>query len=610
MNDKLRNVAIIAHVDHGKTTLVDAMLKQQGRLDDRREVVERVMDSNDLERERGITILGKATSVMWGDVKINIADTPGHADFGGEVERMLTMVDGVLLLVDAAEGPLPQTRFVLSKSLEAGHITIVVINKIDRKDARVEEVLDEIYDLFIDLGADDKQLDFPVLYTNARAGTAARSLEYPATDLKVLFETIIDTIPAPDGDSDAPLAALVTNLDYDPYIGRLALGRIEQGTLREGEMVSVVGESKTKVVRVGQLYVFEGLERTRVKTAPAGELFAVAGIDTIGVGDTIAEAENPIALKRVTVDEPTIAMFFQVNNGPFAGLEGKYITSRHLGERLLRERRANVSLRVEETDSPDTFRVVGRGELALSILIENMRRELFELCVSKPEVVTKRDADGKLLEPMERLVLDLPEQFFGTVTQKLAVRKGRMVDMKPQGSGRLHAEFCIPSRGLIGFRFEYLNDCRGQGIMNTLFDGWAPWHGPMHYRANGAIVSDRTGTTTAYALNNLQPRGILKINPGVEVYEGMIVGEHAKDNDIDVNAVREKKLTNMRSSGKDEAVNLTPVRPMTLEECIEWIDEDELVEVTPTSLRIRKRILQSGLRAKKTRDDKRVDEGE
>ncbi len=604
-NRPFRNVAIIAHVDHGKTTLVDAMLSQSGSLDQRRNVVERVMDSNALERERGITILGKATSVQWGVTKINIADTPGHADFGGEVERMLTMVDGVLLLVDAAEGPLPQTRFVLSKALQRGHACIVVINKIDRQDARAKEVLDEVFDLFVNLDATDAQADFPVLYTNARLGTATEDLAVAGTDLAPLFEAILKYVPPPTGDPHGPLQALVTNTDYDNYIGKLAIGRVVSGTLREGDHVSIVGATRTHVVKVGQLYVFEGLERARAAEAPAGEVYAVAGIEEIAIGDTIAESEDPQPLARVRVDEPTIAMFFTVNNGPFAGKEGKYVTSRHLGERLFREARANVSMRIEETESRDTFRVVGRGELALSILIETMRREGYELCVSKPEVVTRQDPEQGLMEPMERLHMDIPEEYLGVITQKLAFRKGRLDMVKAIGGGRIRAEFDIPSRGLIGFRSDFLNDTRGMGVMNTLFAGWAKWHGPMSYRVNGALVADRVGKTTPYALFHLQPRGILFLGATMDVYEGMIVGEHARTNDLDVNVTREKKLTNMRASGRDDMIQLAPPRRLSLEAAIEWIDEDELVEITPQSIRLRKKELNASLRARRARVERR-----
>ncbi|MBN1944028.1 MAG: translational GTPase TypA [Bradymonadales bacterium] len=600
-NQSYRNVAIIAHVDHGKTTLVDAMLRQTGGLAGRRDVVERVLDSNQLERERGITILGKATSVRWNEIKINIADTPGHADFSGEVERMLTMVDGVLLLVDASEGPLPQTRFVLSKSLEAGLRPIVVLNKIDRQDARPAQVLDEVYDLFIDLGADEAQIQFPVFYTDARAGTATSDLARPGTDLACLMDAIADTIPPPSGDPDGPLQALITNLDYNDYIGRLGLGRIRNGTLQEGEEVLVVGQDATRTVRLGQLYVFEGLERARVSEAPAGEMFAIAGIEDIQIGDTVTGVENPAPLPRLRVDEPTIAMFFSVNSGPMAGRDGKYVTSQKLRDRLQRELRGNVSLRVEETDSQDAFKVVGRGALALAILIETMRREGYELCVSKPEVVTRLDAQGHTLEPMERLLLDLPQEYLGVITEKVALRKGRMADMRPLGTRGVRLEFDIPSRGLIGFRSEFLNDTRGLGVLNTLFNGWAPWHGPINYRSRGAIVADRPGKATSYALFHLQPRGQLFIPVGTEVYEGMIVGENARSNDLDVNVTREKKLTNIRSSTKEETLQLSPPRIIGLEDALHWIAEDELAEVTPLHIRLRKKTLRASLRQKEER---------
>ena len=599
-NDGYRNVAIIAHVDHGKTTLVDAMLSQSGGLGDQRgEAVERVMDSNDLERERGITILGKATSVHWKGTKINIADTPGHADFGGEVERMLTMVEGVVLLVDAAEGPLPQTRFVLGKALEANLSTVVVVNKIDRADARPEEVLDEVYDLFIDLDADEAQIDFPVLYTNARDGLATADLSVEGTNLHPLFDAIVEHIPGPEGDPEKPVKALVTNLDYNDYIGRLGVGRIRQGVLREGQQVTVVGVETSKTVKLGQLYIFEGLERVRVKEAPAGELFAIAGIEEMQIGDTIADPEHPEPLPRVRVDEPTIAMFFSANTGPLSGRDGKYVTSRQLRDRLAREIRANVSIRVEEPEGSDAFRVVGRGELALAILIENMRREGFEVCVSKPEVVTKEDEDGTILEPMETLVVDVPQDYPGAITQKLATRKGIMGDMKTLGSGRIRVEFAVPSRGLIGFRSDFMNDTRGTGIMNTIFSGWSPWKGDINYRQNGALVADRSGKATTYALFHLQPRGKMFIGPQTEIYEGMIIGEHARGNDLDVNGTKEKKLNNIRTVNKDEALILSPPVQMNLEESIQWIAEDELVEITPEHIRLRKVTLPANQRPKK-----------
>ncbi|MCP4872371.1 MAG: translational GTPase TypA [Proteobacteria bacterium] len=596
-NEALRNVAIIAHVDHGKTTLVDAMLAQSGRLEGKRDVVDRVMDSNDLERERGITILGKATSIRHKGVKINIADTPGHADFGGEVERMLTMVDGVLLLVDASEGPLPQTRFVLGKALDEGLSPIVVVNKIDRPDQRAEEVLDEVYDLFIDLGANEEQIEFPVFFTNAKAGTASDNHEEQGPDLECLLDAIVSHIPGPVGDPEAPVQALITNLDYNDYIGRLGVGRVRQGTLREGMPIALISEDGVKNCKLSQLYIFEGLERKRVKEAPAGEMYSIAGIDGIDIGDTLADIEYPEALPRVRVDEPTIAMFFMSNTGPLAGRDGKYVTSRQVKDRLDRELRGNVSLKVEEAG--DAFKVIGRGELALSILIETMRREGFELTVSKPEVVTKTDETGQLLEPMEKLVMDLPHEYLGVVTERLARRRGYMGEMKTMGSGRVVVEFRVPSRGLIGFRGDFLNDTRGTGIMNTLFDGYAPWAGEIRYRGNGALIADRAGQSRPYALFHLQPRGILFIGAQHEVYEGMVIGEHAKEQDLDVNACKPKKLSNVRASGKDEAVVLSPPRLMSLEEALQWISEDELVEVTPKVVRIRKKVLQANMRPKK-----------
>ena len=606
-NDQFRNVAIIAHVDHGKTTLVDAMLKQSGRFDDMRgNVQERVMDSNDIERERGITILGKATSIRWKGKKINIADTPGHADFGGEVERMLEVVDGVCLLVDASEGPLPQTRFVLRKALEAGLAPIVVMNKIDRPDARPAEVLDEIYDLFIELGADDSQIEFPVFYTNAKLGQASTSPDVEGENLDVLLDCIIDRIPAPTGDPSAPLQALVTNLDYNEYIGRLGTGRIFNGTLREGDFVSLVAENETRKIRLGQLYVYEGLERLRVKEAPAGELFAVAGIEGIFIGDTLGAAEDPKPLPRVKVDEPTIAMFFMANTSPFSGLDGKYVTSRNIKERLDKELMGNVSLKVEDTEAADKFKVIGRGELALSVLIENMRREGYEMNVSKPEVVTKEDDRGHTLEPQERVVIDIPGEYLGVVTEKLALRKGRMAELKTLGSDRQRIEFLVPSRGLIGFRSEFMNDTRGTGVMNTLFEGWMRWAGDISYRKNGALISDRTGKTTTYALFNIQPRGVLFLGPMEDVYGGMVVGEHAKVQDLEVNSVRTKQLTNFRTVNKDEAQILSPPRRMTLEEALQWISEDELVEVTPNHIRIRKKELDGSKRKQLSRAAKKA----
>jgi len=586
----IRNVGIIAHVDHGKTTLVDAMLHQSGIFRANEQVMERVMDSLDLERERGITILAKNTSIHYGKVKINIVDTPGHSDFGGEVERTLAMVDGVMLLVDASEGPLPQTRFVLKKALEAGLPPIVCINKIDRPDARVAEVLDEIYDLFIDLDATEGQLDFPVVYTNARSGIATLDLNKPSKDLLPLFDLIVEALPGPLVDPEIPTQFQANNFDYSDYVGRLAIGRLKNGTLTAGPFILCRSDGSQQPVKITQLYGWQGLKRVELEQASAGDIVAVAGIEDIEIGDTITDRESPRPLPALRVDEPTIAMIFSANNSPWAGREGEYVTSRKLRERLLYEQRKNVSLRVEETDSPDAFRVTGRGEFQLAIVIETMRREGYELQVSKPTVVT-REVDGKLHEPVELLVIDVPEDYIGVTSQLLAVRRGKMTKMTPAGSGRVRLEFAVPSRGLIGFRSRFLTDTRGTGIMNALFDGWAPWHGPIQARSNGAMVADREGAATPYAIFHLQERGVLFIAPGTRVYEGMAVGEYSRDNDLNVNVCREKKLTNIRAAGRDENILITPHREMGLEEGIEWIGEDELVEVTPEAIRLRKKIL-------------------
>ena len=588
--DDIRNVGIIAHVDHGKTTLVDAMLHQSGIFRANEQVMERVMDSLDLERERGITILAKNTSIHYGKVKINIVDTPGHSDFGGEVERTLAMVDGVMLLVDASEGPLPQTRFVLKKALEAGLPPIVCINKIDRPDARVAEVLDEIYDLFIDLDATEGQLDFPVVYTNARSGVATLDLNKPSKDLLPLFDLIVEALPGPLVDPEIPTQFQANNFDYSDYVGRLAIGRLKNGTLTAGPFILCRSDGSQQPVKITQLYGWQGLKRVELEQASAGDIVAVAGIEDIEIGDTITDRESPRPLPALRVDEPTIAMIFSANNSPWAGREGEYVTSRKLRERLLYEQRKNVSLRVEETDSPDAFRVTGRGEFQLAIVIETMRREGYELQVSKPTVVT-REVDGKLHEPVELLVIDVPEDYIGVTSQLLAVRRGKMTKMTHAGSGRVRLEFAVPSRGLIGFRSRFLTDTRGTGIMNALFDGWAPWHGPIQARSNGAMVADREGAATPYAIFHLQERGVLFIAPGTRVYEGMAVGEYSRDNDLNVNVCREKKLTNIRAAGRDENILITPHRQMGLEEGIEWIGEDELVEVTPEAIRLRKKIL-------------------
>ena len=594
----IRNVAIIAHVDHGKTTLVDAMLQQSGTFRANEAHVDRVMDSNELERERGITILAKNTALFYHGIKINIVDTPGHSDFGGEVERALKMVDGVMLLVDASEGPLPQTRYVLGKALEAGLPPIVVINKIDRPDARAQEVLNEIYDLFIDLDAKEDQLDFPVLYTNAKAGTATTDQRGGGEDLQPLFEAIVDTIPLPTGDAAGPLQILVANLDYSDYLGRLAIARVFNGTMRTGEEVGIAKlDGSIQKTKITKLFSFSGLKRTDITETELGDIVAVAGVEGITIGETITSAENPAPLPPITIDEPTIAMQFTINTSPFAGREGAYVTSRNLRERLEKELLTNVSLRVEDTGSTDSFKVMGRGELQLSILLEMMRRESYELMVGKPEIVTKR-VDGKLMEPVEHLTVDIPEEFVGVVMEQLGVRKGEMTNMHNHGYGRVRIEFRIPSRGLIGLRSQLLTDTRGTIVMNSLFDGYTEWRGEIPHRLTGALISDRPGVSTAYSLWNLQERGELFVGPGVEVYEGMIIGENAKDNDLDVNVVREKKLTNMRASTADEAIRLVPFRQLNLEQAIEFIADDEFVEVTPKSLRLRKKILQSNKRKK------------
>jgi len=591
--DDIRNLAIIAHVDHGKTTLVDAMLWQGGIFRDNEVVAERVMDSIDLEREKGITIMAKNTAIAYRGTRVNIVDTPGHADFGGEVERTLAMVDGVMLLVDASEGPLPQTRFVLRKALELSLPPIVVINKIDRPDARVQEVLNEIYDLFIDLDADETQLDFPVLYSNARKGTCRRTPDGQDETLEPLFEEILRAVPPPRHDPESPLQVLITNLDYDDYVGRLAIGRVFNGRVRKAQDVSLCRRDGSFAPgRVTALYGYQGLRRVEVDEAGPGDIVAVAGIAAAGIGETISERETPRALPPITVDEPTITMVIGINTSPFAGREGQHVTSRKLKERLDRELLTNVSIRVEPTDTPDAFRVSGRGELQLAILVEMMRREGYEMSVSRPEAIT-REVDGALHEPMEQLVVDCPEEHIGVVTQKVGTRRGRMTSMTNHGSGRVRMEFAIPSRGLIGFRTEFLTDTRGTGIANHLFAGWKPWQGEIAHRATGAMVADRAGRTTAYAIEHLQPRGELFIEPGVEVYEGMIVGENARENDIDVNITKEKKLTNMRASTADEAVRLVPPRLMSLEQALEFIRSDELVEVTPTAHRLRKKVLQA-----------------
>ena len=595
----IRNIAIIAHVDHGKTTLVDALLRQSGTFRENEQVRERVMDSMDLERERGITIMAKNTSVHYRGVKINILDTPGHADFGGEVERVLKMVDGVMLLVDAAEGCLPQTRFVLRKALEARLPAIAVVNKIDRHDARPEEVLNEIYELFLDLDATDDQIEFPILYAVSREGTAKKLLTDESHDLQPLFEQIVETIPAPRQIRQDSLQLLVANLDYSDYVGRLAIGRIFSGEIAVGEQVAIAKRDGTiQKTKISQLYAFEGLKREPIERAQFGEIVALAGMDEIEIGETITNIENPQPLPVIHVDEPTIAMMFGVNNSPFSGTEGKYVTSRQLKERLEKEVLGNVAIRVEAAESPDQFKVSGRGELQLAILIEMMRREGYELQVSKPEVITHR-TDGKVMEPIELVVVDCPEEFIGVVTEALGRRKGQMIKMVNHGTGRVRLEFETPSRGLIGFRNEFLTETKGTGLINTLFLRWGEWLGPMRGRSTGSLIGDRTGETTTYALYNIQERGTLFVRPGTKVYEGMVLGENARAVDLDVNAIKEKKLTNMRAASADEALRLVPVKDLSLEQALEFIADDELVEVTPKSIRLRKRVLRANERPKK-----------
>jgi GTP-binding protein len=595
----IRNIAIIAHVDHGKTTLVDAMLRQSGTFRDNEQVRDRVMDSMDLERERGITIMAKNTSVRYGDVKINILDTPGHADFGGEVERVLKMVDGVMLLVDAAEGCLPQTRFVLRKALEARLPAIAVVNKIDRQDARPEEVVDEIYELFLDLDASEEQIDFPILYAISREGVAKNELTDSSHNLRPLFDQILKTIPPPKELRTDSLQLIVANLDYSEYVGRLAIGRIISGEIAVGDFVLVARpDDSIQKIRVTQLYAFEGLKREAIDRAKFGEIVALAGVDDIQIGDTITSAENPQRLPAIAVDEPTISMIFSVNNSPFAGKEGRYVTSRQVKERLERETLGNVAIRVEDTESPDQFKVSGRGELQLAILIEMMRREGYELQVSKPEAITRRH-DGQTLEPIELVVIDCPQDFIGVVTEAMGRRKGQMTKMVNHGTGRVRLEFETPSRGLIGFRNEFLTETKGTGLLNTMFLRWGPWQGALRGRSSGSLVADRTGETTTYALYNLQERGTLFVKPSTKVYEGMLIGENARAVDLDVNAVKEKKLTNMRASTADEALRLVPVKEISLEQALEFIADDELVEVTPMTIRLRKRVLRANERPKR-----------
>jgi GTP-binding protein len=596
-NENIRNIAIIAHVDHGKTTLVDAMLRQSGIFRANEQMTDRVMDSNDLERERGITILAKTTGVRYHGTKINIVDTPGHSDFGGEVERALKIVDGVMLLVDASEGPLPQTRYVLMKALEAKLPQIVVINKIDRPDARIPEVLNEIYDLFIDLDAHEDQLDFPVIYTNAKTGVAKLDPEGDSDNLQPLFEAIVKNIPAPVGDPAAVLQLLVANLDYSDYLGRLAIGRVFNGTLNIGDEVSIAKlDHSFHKTRITKLYSFEGLKRVDETVGRPGDILAIAGVEGITIGETVTSADDPHPLAHIQIDEPTIAMTFTINTSPFSGREGQYVTSRNLRDRLDKELLTNVSIKVEEAGGPDAYKVQGRGELQLAILIEMMRREGFELMVGKPEILT-RTIDHKLHEPLELLVIDCPENFVGVVIEKMGTRKGKMNKMVNHGSGRVRLEFLVPSRGLIGLRSEMLTDTRGTAIMNSLFHGYIEWQGEIPTRPTGSLVSDRPGKATGYAIYNLQERGEIFISPGTEVYEGMIIGENSRDSDLNVNIVKEKKLTNMRASTSDEAIRLVPPKILNLEQAIEFIREDEYVEVTPSSIRLRKKVLKFNQRS-------------
>jgi GTP-binding protein len=597
-NPLRRNVAIIAHVDHGKTTLVDALLHQSGTFRSNERVAERALDNTDLERERGITILAKNTAVHYKDLLINIVDTPGHADFGGEVERTLSMVDGVMLLVDASEGPLPQTRFVLRKALERRLPPIVVINKIDRPDARPQEVLNEIYDLFIDLDATEEQLGFPVLYTNARVGTASHDQATPGENLQPLFDAIVAHVPPPRGNPDAPLQILVANLDSNEYVGRIAIGRIFNGRVKIGDPVAVCKlDTAVQETRVTKLYAFDGLKRVDIQEAAAGDIVCLAGIDDITIGETIADVEHRIAIPPVAIDEPTVSMIFGVNTSPVAGRDGQYVTSRQLRDRLDRELLGNVSIRLEPTDTPEQVKIVGRGELQLSILIEMMRREGFEIQVSRPDIVTK-EIKGQIVEPVEELVIDVPEDHQGIVIAQVGERRGTMTKMVNNGSGRVRLEFRIPARGLIGFRSHFMTDTKGTGIMNHIFSSWEPWHGAIPSRETGALVADRSGVATAYAIFNLQERGEIFIDPGTQVYEGMLVGENSRTADMDVNVTKEKKQTNMRASSADEAIRLIPPRRLGLEQAIEFINDDELVEVTPATIRLRKKILASNMRPK------------
>ena len=588
IKDKFRNIAIIAHVDHGKTTLVDGLLKQSGTFKVHETVSDRVMDSMDLEKERGITITAKNTAILYNDIKINIVDTPGHADFGGEVERSLNLVDGVLLLVDSSEGPLPQTRFVLQKALNKNLPIILVINKIDRPDARISEVIDEVYDLFIDLGADDKQIEFPVIYTNAKDGIANKELNDDSKDLTPLFDLILSTFSGPNVDDNHPAQFLITNIDYDSYVGQIAIGRLNNGFIEKNKLYSLCGPNDIKSnLKLSACYTFSGLKKISVDKLEAGDIIAIAGIENIKIGDTISDNENPKPLPRIKIDEPTVSMFFHVNNSPFAGREGKYLTSRNISERLFKETLSNVSLKVNNTDESDVFEVCGRGELQMAILIETMRREGYEFMVSKPKVITKEE-NGITMEPVEHVYLDLEEDHVGTITEKLSIRKGKMINLQNNGFGRVMLEFKIPSRGMIGFRSQFLTDTKGSGILNALFDSYAPWFGNIPQRNTGVIIADRTGKVTPYASLAMVDRGELFVDVGLDVYKGMIVGERNRTGDLDVNIVREKKMSNVRSSTKDNTVVLRPPKKLSLDQCIEFIAQDELIEITPQNLRIRK----------------------
>ena len=602
--NKFRNIAIIAHVDHGKTTLVNAMLKQSGTFKAHQDVADRVMDSLDLEKERGITITAKNTAIFYNEIKINILDTPGHADFGGEVERSLNLVDGALLLVDASEGPLPQTRFVLKKALEKDLPVILVINKIDRVDARIDDVINEVYDLFIDLDASDKQIEFPIIYTNAKLGIAHNELESESKNLTPLFESILNSIEGPLVTDERKAQFLITSLDYDSYVGQIAVGRVNNGMLSMNEAYSLCTNNENKPnQKFSALYTFQGLNKIQVDDVEAGDIIAFAGIEDISIGDTISDNENPVPLPRITVDEPTVSMLFYVNNSPFSGKDGKFLTTRHLSERLDKETLSNVSLQVISTNRTDVFEVRGRGELQMAILIETMRREGYEFMVSKPQVITKEE-NGKIVEPMEKVFLDIPEDKVGVLTEKLAERKGRMINLQNHGSGRVNLEFSIPSRGLIGFRSQFMTDTQGAGIMNKLFDGHAPWFGPIPQRNSGALVADRNGKVTTYACVGMADRGELFLNVGTEVYDGMIIGERNRDGDLALNITREKKLTNMRAAGSDNTITLRPPKQLSLDQCIEFIAEDELVEVTPLNIRLRKMELDQNKRVSIKRKEK------